>query len=175
MMLSAISGSTRRTSGFAPSSFSRSANEDSRIAMRNCSRSWTCPRPASEQPVRRATRYVFATPIEVHIDGQVGVLVDLSVGGAQVICEREPDMDHVVTMLLQLDEVPVSREGNVVWVRSESRSEGWPPTHRVGIAFTSVDEAAVETFIIRYSTKLEKPLLVPLQNKSTHLAGTKSC
>jgi hypothetical protein len=108
------------------------------------------PSPQGEQPVRRATRYSFSTTIEVHIDGDAGVLVDLSVGGAQVLCTKEPQLNRVATVALESDEIPVSCEGKIMWTRPEPPLEGRPLTYRAGISFTTADEAAVEAFIIRY-------------------------
>jgi chromosome segregation ATPase len=109
------------------------------------------PSPPPGQPVRKATRYSFSTTIEVHVDGDAGVLVDLSVGGAQVLCRRELELNRVATVSLLSDEIPVSCQGEIIWCRPEPVSEGRPPMWRAGISFTEADEAAVEAFIIRYS------------------------
>jgi hypothetical protein len=109
------------------------------------------PSPPSGQPIRRATRYSFSTTIEVYIDGALGELVDLSVGGAQVLCATKPPVNVAVTLSLLSDEIPVSCQGKIMWARPEPDSGGRPLTHRAGISFTTADEAAVEAFIIRYS------------------------
>jgi hypothetical protein len=101
--------------------------------------------------VRKATRYSFSTTLEVLVDGNAGVLVNLSVGGAQVLCPRELEVSRVATVSLLSDEIPVSCQGNIVWCHPEPFSEGRPPMWRAGVSFTEADEAAVEAFIIRYS------------------------
>jgi hypothetical protein len=106
----------------------------------------------SEQAARRATRYRFPAGIGVQIDGDPGVLVDLSVGGAQVISSNELEVNHVATVSLISDEIPTSCEGRIVWSWLEPHVKGRPPRYRAGIAFTRADEAAIEVFIIQYST-----------------------
>ena len=109
------------------------------------------PPPMSDQAVRRATRYRFSAAIDVHIDGDAGVLVDLSVGGAQMLCSKELEVNHVARISLLSDEIPISCQGRIMWSWLEPYSKGQPPSHRVGICFTAADEAALEAFIIRYS------------------------
>ena len=106
----------------------------------------------SEQAARRATRYRFPAAFDVQIDGDSGVLVDLSIGGAQVISSRELEVNHVVTLMLTSDETPTSCEGRIVWSWLEPHVKDRPSSYRAGIAFTRADEAAIEVFIIRSST-----------------------
>jgi hypothetical protein len=53
---------------------------------------------------------------------------------------------------LPSDEIPISCEGRIVWSWIEPPEKNRPPRYRAGISFTEVDEAAIEVFIIRYST-----------------------
>jgi hypothetical protein len=79
------------------------------------------------------------------------VLVDLSVGGAQVLCAKEQEVSRAVTMLLASGEVPVSCRGKVVWAYLEPHSKGRALRYRAGIVFTKVDGTAIEALIARHS------------------------
>jgi hypothetical protein len=109
--------------------------------------------PAFASGVRRAKRYSFADKIEVRIDDEtkLGVLVDLSVNGAQVLFPKELTVNRAITIALLSDEHPISCRGRVVWSFLEPHAKGKSLRYRAGIEFTDADEAVVEAFIIRYS------------------------
>ena len=88
----------------------------------------------------------------MEIDGDAAVLIDLSVGGAQVISAKELEVNHVAKVSLLSDEIPTSCDGRIVWSWVEPHVKGRPPRYRAGIAFIKADEAALEVFIIQYST-----------------------
>lgn len=104
-----------------------------------------------EQPIRRFSRYTFRPGIEVRFDSESGELVDLSVGGAQVVSAAPLELEAQATFALVSDEIPVSCEGRVVWSRADPRSAGKIRRYRAGILFLNADPAAIEAFIIRYS------------------------
>ena len=107
--------------------------------------------PIEHHPVRRDSRYGFAEPLEIRIDNQAGVLVDLSVTGAQLLLSNAVEDGHEGTVHLPSGETPVSGRARVVWTRLELPAAGKAIRHRVGILFTEVEETAVEAFIIRHS------------------------
>ena len=107
--------------------------------------------PGAKSPTRGASRYRFASTIDVEVDGEAGILVDLSVMGAQVRSANALHEGRVVVLVLLSDEIPVSCSGRVVWTRLEPKSQGRPMRYLAGLSFTQVDVAAVEAFIIRYS------------------------
>jgi chromosome segregation ATPase len=111
------------------------------------------PTLPSEQAVRRATRHRLSSAIDVHIDGDAGELFDLSVGGAQVLCPKQPDVNRLVTLSMKADRNTVSCEGRIVWAWLEPHSHGRKLRYRAGISFTKVDEAAIESFISKQSSK----------------------
>jgi hypothetical protein len=100
---------------------------------------------------RRASRYSFTMVIDVDFGGDPGILVDLSIAGAQVLSSQplEQGREAILSMISQ--EVPVAGKGRVVWTRPDPGSEARRFRYRAGILFTAVDAAAVEAFIIRYS------------------------
>jgi hypothetical protein len=111
------------------------------------------PETAAEpdaKPVRGANRYSFSKKLEVRIDSHAGVLVDLSVTGAQVLLSSAVKVNHVASVSLPSDETPVSCKGRIIWVKPEPPSKT-PVLYRAGILFVASDEAAVEAFIIRHS------------------------
>jgi len=107
----------------------------------------------SEQAVRRAKRHRFSKPLEVHINGDVGALLDLSVGGAQVLCPKELDPKGIATLLLPSGDAPISCRGRIAWIWLEPHSKGKPRRYRAGIVFIGADEAAVSAFITRHAAK----------------------
>jgi len=108
--------------------------------------------PAGERPIRRYSRYSFRSLMSVDVEGQSARLVDLSVGGAQILSERPLELQSEVAVSLVSDEVPVSGRATVMWARADPQSKGRALRYRAGIQFTDVDPAAVEAFIIRYSS-----------------------
>jgi hypothetical protein len=100
---------------------------------------------------RRASRYNFAGAIDIEFGGEAGVLVDLSIAGAQVLSSRPLEQGREATLTLISQEVPVSGDGRVVWSQLDADSHAQRFRYRAGILFTAVDAASVEAFIIRYS------------------------
>ena len=98
-----------------------------------------------------ATRYGFKPPKKVKIDGKGGLLVDLSVSGAQVICATAPEVGRVVTLTLLSDEAPCFCQGRILWARREQSGKGRPYRYPAGIAFTEIDDAAIRAFIARHA------------------------
>ena len=49
------------------------------------------------------------------IDGESGRLSDLSAGGAQVLCAKQPDVSRLVNLSLLSDDAHVTCEGRIVW------------------------------------------------------------
>jgi len=94
-----------------------------------------------------AARHVFKPPRKVRIDREGGLLVDLSVSGAQVICASPPEAGRVVTLTLLSDDAPCFCQGRLLWSRREQTAKGRPYRYPAGIAFTAVDEAALQAFI----------------------------
>jgi len=111
------------------------------------------PTQPSDQAVRRAKRHRLSTTIKVDIDGDAGELFDLSVGGAQVLCPKQPEVNRLVKLSLTSDGNPVSCEGRIVWAWLEPHSHGRKLRYRAGISFTKVDEAAIDAFISTQSSK----------------------
>ena len=111
----------------------------------------TTASPPSEQAGQRAKRCEFPARTKVQIDREAGVLVDLSITGAQVILATSPEVGRIVTVTLLSDETPCFGQGRLLWARRERPSKGRPFQYRVGFVFTAVDEAAIQAFIKRHS------------------------
>ena len=75
----------------------------------------------------------------------------LSIGGAQLLCSKQPEVNSVVTLSLPSDAAPLSGQGRIVWAWLEPHSKGRPLRYRTGIRFTAVDEAAIEAYIAKYA------------------------
>jgi hypothetical protein len=100
---------------------------------------------------QRAKRYGFPKGVNVRIDGEVGVLIDLSITGAQVVYATAPEVGRIVTVTLPSDGAPCSAEGRLLWARRGPPSKR-RPLYRAGIAFTAVDEEAIAAFIARHAS-----------------------
>jgi hypothetical protein len=102
--------------------------------------------------MRRSTRYAFATDMAVRLEGQEnGVLVDLSVAGAQFLSAKALPEGGRTTIVLLSDETPVTCKGVIVWSRLDPHSQNRPLRYRAGILFSEVDQAVLETFIITHA------------------------
>ena len=108
--------------------------------------------PSGVQPIRRFSRYSFPSTIDVDIEGAHAQLIDMSVGGAQVLSATPLEQHHECLIALISDEIPVTCRGKVVWTRADPQSQAKGLRYRAGIQFTDSDPAAVEAFIIRYSS-----------------------
>jgi hypothetical protein len=109
------------------------------------------PVPYGQAAQRATRRHGFRPTTKVQIDKQPGVLVDLSVTGAQIISTTLPDVGQIVTLRLQSDQVPCSCEGRLLWARREQTAKGRPFKYRAGIVFTAADESAINAFIDRHA------------------------
>ena len=108
--------------------------------------------PVPIRPTRAATRYHMAAEVKVDVDGALGLLVDLSTSGAQMLSPVPIEEGKDVQLRLLSDEMPATCRGRVVWTRLEAKSSAQPFRYRAGVLFTQVDLSAVEAFIIRYAT-----------------------
>src|SRR5262249_1528579 len=99
------------------------------------------PTPVSAQAGQRAMRHEFKPPAKIKIDRTGGLLVDLSVTGAQIISASSPDVGEIVTLALLSQEAPCFCQGRILWARREQTAKGKPFRYRAGIVFTAADEA----------------------------------
>jgi hypothetical protein len=105
----------------------------------------------AEQPIRRFERYSFPSKIEARFDEYDAQLVDLSVGGAQILSAIAFELFREAPIALVSDEIPVACRAKVMWTRADPQSQGKTLRYRAGVQFIDADPAAVEAFIIRYS------------------------
>jgi hypothetical protein len=125
---------------------------DRPLQDRNENLSTMLARDLASKARRGASRYTFAMDVAVDFGGEAGALLDLSISGAQVTLAQPLEPGSSGKLSLISDELPVSGTGRVVWSLLDPDLEGQPLKYRTGILFTAVDAAAVEAFIIRYST-----------------------
>ena len=105
-----------------------------------------CPPEGEWGPVRLAVRYAFRQPIPIQINGDAGLLVDLSVAGCQLVSSSSVKPNQIVKVLLASEETTIPCTGKVMWARFEPRSAG-AIGYRAGVHFTKPDQAALEAFI----------------------------
>ena len=91
----------------------------------------------------------------MQVDRDPALLVDLSVTGAQVIFAAPPEVGRIVTVALLSDETPSFCQGRLIWARREQTAKGRPFRYPTGIAFTAIDDAAIQAYITRHAVSQE--------------------
>jgi hypothetical protein len=107
---------------------------------------------SSWQGVRSANRFSFREPLVVQINGEPGLLFDLSIAGCQVQSTSRLKPNHGIRVILPRDAKAFTCHGKVVWARLELPAAGRPLGYRAGVQFTKPDEAAIEAFLARHFT-----------------------
>jgi len=95
---------------------------------------------------RGTPRVTMAKAVEVLIDGNAAVLVDLSIGGAQVLSATVLKPSQRVRLTLSDARGTVRLSGTVAWATFDI-----PPRYRAGIEFVGGgDSAAIEAYALRH-------------------------
>jgi PilZ domain len=95
---------------------------------------------------RGAPRLAMAKGVEALIDGNAAVLVDLSIGGAQVLSATVLKPNQRVRLTLPDAGGIIRISGTVAWATFEI-----PPRYRAGIVFVGGGEsAAIEAYALRH-------------------------
>ena len=79
------------------------------------------------------------------IDGNTAVLVDLSIGGAQVLSASVLKPNQRVRVTLTDARGSIRVNGMVAWATFEI-----PPRYRAGIEFLGGDSAAIQAYALRH-------------------------
>ena len=103
------------------------------------------PLPFSQQ-ARDAKRVKIRRGTHVGVDGMPGDLVDLSVGGAQVILRQMVKPNQLVRMVFPTAAGQLISKGRIVWVLYEQPGTSLS-VYRFGVKFTDVDARAVDDFM----------------------------
>ncbi|HEX7798551.1 MAG TPA: PilZ domain-containing protein [Vicinamibacterales bacterium] len=99
-----------------------------------------------ESGTRGAPRLAMAKGVEALIDGNAAVLVDLSIGGAQVLSATVLKPNQRVRLTLTDARGTIRISGTVGWATFEI-----PPRYRAGIIFVGGSEsAAIEAYALRH-------------------------
>jgi hypothetical protein len=108
------------------------------------------PTPALDQRgTRRAPRFRIKGKVEILVDGNVAMLVDLSIIGAQVVSPTILKPNQRVRMALNDDLGNVRFNAAVAWASFEIPPNSGP-RYRAGLAFVDADGSAVDAFCIRH-------------------------
>jgi hypothetical protein len=107
----------------------------------------TASRPAQafDRGTRRSPRFKVRESAKATVDGQPARLVDLSLGGVQLIGPESMRARQPAAVTLGTADRGLVVAGTVVWARVELSRKG--PAARVGIEFTDPDTAAIEAFL----------------------------
>jgi archaeosine-15-forming tRNA-guanine transglycosylase len=98
-----------------------------------------------EQGTRGTPRVTIARGVEVMVDGNAAVLVDLSIGGAQVLSATVLKPNQRVRVTLTDERGTLRINGAIAWATFEI-----PPRYRAGIEFLGGDSAAIEAYALRH-------------------------
>jgi len=104
------------------------------------------------EPARDPKRVKIQRGVQIIVDGIPGELVDMSVGGAQVILRQAAAVDQLIRLTVPSAGGELICKGRIVWSAYEQ-----PPTSlavfRTGIKFTDVDSSMVERFMADFCDK----------------------
>ncbi|HET9467707.1 MAG TPA: PilZ domain-containing protein [Vicinamibacterales bacterium] len=97
-------------------------------------------------PARDAKRVRMRQGTFVSVDGMPGQLVDLSLGGAQIVLTQLVKPNQVVRATIPTAGERIICRGRIVWVVYE-QPETSVAVYRTGVRFTEIDTKAVEDFM----------------------------
>src|SRR5262245_18670666 len=98
-----------------------------------------------EHGTRGTPRVTIAKGIDVLVDGNLAMLVDLSIGGAQVLSASVLKPNQRVRVTLTDDRGTLRVNGTIAWATFEI-----PPRYRAGIEFLGGDSSAIEAYALRH-------------------------
>jgi CheY-like chemotaxis protein len=105
-----------------------------------------------QQGTRRVPRVAIQPGVEILIDGKEADLIDLSLGGAQVLSATVVRPNKPVRVVMPDEDALLKVNGVIVWSRFELPPGRSLPHYRAGIAFSDPDPETV----IRYSIRRRK-------------------
>lgn len=98
-----------------------------------------------ESGTRGMPRITIARGVELLVDGNPAVLVDLSVGGAQVLSANVLKPNQRVRVTLTDERGSIRTSGTVAWATFEI-----PPRYRAGVEFLGGDSVAIQAYALRH-------------------------
>jgi hypothetical protein len=127
-----------------------------RVMAHNSDYSRVVPRAAppgspalDQRGTRRAPRFKMTENVVVALDGKSGVVIDLSIVGAQVVSPGGLKPNQRVAVALMDKTSHVKFSASVAWTSFEMSTAG-APRYRAGINFEDADPAAVDAFCVRH-------------------------
>jgi hypothetical protein len=103
------------------------------------------PDTLDEDGTRGTRRVTIAAGVEVLIDGNPATLIDLSIGGAQVLSATALKPNQRVRVAFADERGTVRLSATVAWASFEI-----PPRYRAGVQFLGGDPDAIEAFALRH-------------------------
>jgi CHASE2 domain-containing sensor protein len=105
--------------------------------------------PIDEDGTRQAPRYAIAEGMEIVIDRHPVTLIDLSVGGAQVISANVLKPNQRVRVTLTDEQATLRVSASIAWATFEIFPKSGP-RYRAGLQFLDGDAAAIDAFALRH-------------------------
>lgn len=113
---------------------------------------------ASSQPlgseIRRAPRYPVHQGCEAIVNGESTALVNVSVGGVQVLSSVVLKPLQQVRVALADDEAAIRLHAAIAWSMFERLRETGETCYRVGVAFRDANQKALEDYCTRHGVRL---------------------
>jgi hypothetical protein len=109
------------------------------------------------RPKREARRVRIRKGTEIAVGGGgTAALVDLSIGGAQLLSAQLVRPNQNVRLVFPTDDKPLTCKGKIVWAMFELSSAG-TTLYRAGVKFTECDAPSVESFMTRFADPSSAP------------------
>jgi hypothetical protein len=104
------------------------------------------PPPLDCPGTRRAPRVTIRPGVQVLVDGKEARLIDLSLGGAQVLSPTIIRPNKIVRIVMPDETALVRVNGVIAWARFEMAPGESSPRYRAGVAFTDADDGAIQRY-----------------------------
>jgi PilZ domain-containing protein len=105
--------------------------------------------PLDQRGTRRAKRVRIREGVDVLVDGNAATLIDMSVVGAQVVCQSVVRPNQRVRLTFNDNTGSIRCNGSIAWASLEL-PKGMTPRYRAGIDLTGVDPDTVRAFLERH-------------------------
>jgi PilZ domain len=120
------------------------------------------------EPARDARRVKIRRGVFVKVDGVTGEVVDLSMGGAQLLLAQGIKPNQLVRVVLPASGGDIICRGRIVWAVYEQHATS-VSVYRSGVKFTDADASTIEQFMNDFCTR---PTLGQLPQSSHSAART---
>ena len=102
--------------------------------------------PDDFRGTRRATRFVLAMGVMIHVDGDPATVVDMSRIGTQILFSRMLRPSQQVRVVVNTKRTSLRCSATVAWAQYEMKGGTDGSYYRAGLEFVGADEDALDVF-----------------------------